>query len=211
MAQKRIFTIDIARAISIMLVVVGHYRPDNSPEWWMTFYSVLHTFRMPLFLGVSGYTYMYLLRERKDKQRNYQEFVKNKFQRLMIPYFFISVFVITVKLLVGGEGAAENPVSLASYYQMFYYPAAGPFVWFVFVLFMIFLIIPFFNTRKGLIALYLIALLLHFAPFELPEIFSYVSDFKAMLIYFVTGCLFYELRNFRTFIMNTNFLFYIPF
>ena len=211
MAQKRIFTIDIARAISIILVVTGHFQPENSPEWWLSFYDVLHTFRMPLFLAVSGYTYIYLLRERKDKHRMYKNFVLHKFQRLMIPYFFISVFVICMKLLVGVGGSTENPVSCKSFYEMFYYPAAAPFVWFVYTLFLIFLIIPIFNTRKGLTILFTISLILHLVPVNLTEKLEYVQYFKSMLVFFVAGCMFYEWRNLRTVIMNTHFIIFVTF
>jgi len=211
MTQKRIYTIDIARAISIILVVTGHFQPEGSPSWWMSFYDVLHTFRMPLFLAVSGYTYIYLLNERKDKQRTYKNFVLHKFQRLMIPYFFISVFIIGTKLLFGGNSAAENPVSYASFYEMFYTPAAGPFVWFVYVLFFIFLIIPHFNTRKGLTILFAISLILHFIPIAMPLQLEYLRYFKSMLVFFVAGCLFYEWRSLRTLIMNTNFFIFVAF
>ena len=206
MIKQRIYTIDIARAISIILVVAGHFNPENSPLGWQVFYYVLHTFRMPLFLAVSGYTYLYLQREREDKRRSYGTFVANKFQRLIIPYFFISVIVITIKLLVGNADAAENPVTWMSFVEMIYYPAAAPFVWFVYVLFMVFLIIPFFNTTKKLAALFVAALILHFAPIDLPEKFFFVNYFNKMLVFFVTGCLFYELRHVRNAIMNTHFL-----
>ncbi|MDR1172439.1 MAG: acyltransferase [Bacteroidales bacterium] len=208
MAKERIYTIDIARAISIMLVVAGHFKPDGSPDWWMSIYHVLHTFRMPLFLAVSGYTYIYLERERADKRRSYGKFVLHKFQRLMIPYFFISVFVIGTKLLLG-SGATDNPVSWASFHEMFYYPAAAPFVWFVYVLFFIFLVVPLFKTRKGLAVLFVAALILHFAPVHLPDKFLYVSYIKNMLVFFVAGCLFHELRNVRAFVMNMNFLVFV--
>ncbi len=34
MTKQRIETLDIARAICILLVVIGHYNPDNAPLWW---------------------------------------------------------------------------------------------------------------------------------------------------------------------------------
>jgi fucose 4-O-acetylase-like acetyltransferase len=210
-AKKRIFTIDIARAMSIMLVVTGHFKPANSPAWWLELYNILHIFRMPLFMAVSGYTYIYLQRERADKRKSYGRFVLHKFQRLMIPYFFISIFIISIKLLMGDVNSAESPVSLASFYEMFYYPAAAPFVWFVYVLFMIFLIVPFFETRKRLILLGVAALLLHFVPVQLPDIFAYIIDLKTMLVFFVIGCLFYEWSNVRTVIMNVNILIFVVF
>ena len=127
----------------------------------------------------------------------------------MVPYFFISVFIITTKLLVGG--ANEYPVSLTSFYKMFYYPAAAPFVWFVYVLFMIFLIVPHSNTRKGLPVLFAIALVLHFVPLHLPDAFLYLLEFKRMLVFFVAGCLFSEWRNVRTVVMKTHFLVFVAF
>ena len=209
MSKERIFTIDIARAISIILVVAGHFKPINTPDWWLSVFDVLHTFRMPLFLAVSGYTYVYLLRERADKNRSYGQFALHKFQRLMIPYFFISIFVISVKLLIGGSGSAENPVSLASFYEMFYYPTAAPFVWFVYVLFFIFLVVPLFNTRKGLSVLFVAALILHFIPVNLPDKLLYVYCIKNMLVFFVAGCMFYEWRKVRATVMNTHFLVFV--
>jgi fucose 4-O-acetylase-like acetyltransferase len=33
-ATKRLISIDIARAICIILVVIGHFKPDGSPVWY---------------------------------------------------------------------------------------------------------------------------------------------------------------------------------
>ena len=37
--MKRIVFIDIAKAICIILVVIGHFVPDNSPEWYVTLHG----------------------------------------------------------------------------------------------------------------------------------------------------------------------------
>lgn len=56
--KKRIVFIDIAKAICIILVVLGHYVPDNSPDWYVTLHDIIYTFHMPLFMFASGYVYI---------------------------------------------------------------------------------------------------------------------------------------------------------
>lgn len=55
--MKRLISIDIAKAICIILVVVGHYHPDNAPEWYGIIIRFIYTFHMPLFIFASGYIY----------------------------------------------------------------------------------------------------------------------------------------------------------
>lgn len=31
---KRLLAFDYLKAIAIILVVIGHWQPDNAPEWW---------------------------------------------------------------------------------------------------------------------------------------------------------------------------------
>lgn len=56
--MNRIIALDIAKAICIILVVMGHYVPDNSPAWYVLVHDVIYTFHMPLFMFVSGYVYI---------------------------------------------------------------------------------------------------------------------------------------------------------
>ena len=55
--MNRLISIDIAKAICIILVVIGHYNPDNAPEWYHTINLFIYTFHMPLFMFASGYVY----------------------------------------------------------------------------------------------------------------------------------------------------------
>ena len=56
--MKRIVTLDIAKAICIILVVIGHYIPDNSPDWYVLMRTFIYSFHMPLFMFASGFIYM---------------------------------------------------------------------------------------------------------------------------------------------------------
>lgn len=102
--MNRIIFLDIAKAICIILVVVGHYMPDNSPMWYVMLNKVIYTFHMPLFMFVSGYVYI-----ATKKDISYGSFLMKKVKRLMIPYFTTSVIVITIKLLTQDFMLVEHP------------------------------------------------------------------------------------------------------
>lgn len=53
--MQRLVFLDIAKAICIILVVIGHYHPDNSPEWYNVIWKFIYSFHMPLFMFASGY------------------------------------------------------------------------------------------------------------------------------------------------------------
>ena len=42
---------DIAKALCIVLVVVGHYFPENSPVWYECLNKLIYSFHMPLFMA----------------------------------------------------------------------------------------------------------------------------------------------------------------
>ena len=199
MATKRIFYIDIARAISIILIVIYHYQPDNSPSCYLVFNDIVRSFRLPLLLFVSGYIY-WITR----KPVAYKDFVWKKFQRLMVPYFFVSILVITLKLISQGNLQVDAPVSLSAYYQMFYLPiVSGFFLWFIYVLFLIFLIMPFFYSRHRLLYLLGISLILHFIPISFPNLFA-LFNLKQILCYFVLGCVLCEYTELRKKLSHIN-------
>ena len=42
--MQRLISFDIAKAICMILVVVGHYVPDYSPTWYVDIHDVIYTF-----------------------------------------------------------------------------------------------------------------------------------------------------------------------
>lgn len=120
--MNRIIALDIAKAICIILVVMGHYVPDNSPAWYVLVHDVIYTFHMPLFMFVSGYVYI-----ATKKRITYGDFLLKKVRRLMVPYLTTSVMVIVIKLLTQGSMSVDNPVTIFSFVEMFYMPVAGYF------------------------------------------------------------------------------------
>lgn len=112
--MNRIIALDIAKAICIILVVMGHYVPDNSPAWYVLVHDVIYTFHMPLFMFVSGYVYI-----ATKKRSTYGDFLLKKVRRLMVPYLTTSVMVIVIKLLTQGSMSVDNPVTIFSFVELF--------------------------------------------------------------------------------------------
>jgi fucose 4-O-acetylase-like acetyltransferase len=180
--SNRLTHIDVAKGICIILVVIGHYIPDNSPQWYLTLIDVIYSFHMPLFMFASGLIY-----HATKKPVKYDRFVMKKFKRLGIPYILVSWLIISIKLLTEKKMYVENPVSFSSFYEILYTPSAGFFLWFVYVLFLIFLIIPFFNTPRKINFLLLLSLICLLIPVPTTELFC-IAQLKAHLFYFVSGC-----------------------
>lgn len=201
--KKRFLEFDILKAICIILVVIGHYVPENSPTWYIWIHDLIYAFHMLAFMFASGYLYLATF-----KNINYLDFIAKKFQRLIIPYLLISNFIIITKLFSSKSLYLQNAVSLQAFYQQFYLPVAGFFLWFLFALFVIFLFVPFFNTSLKRSILLIFSVVLFFLPYPLPSYFC-LAQVQNMLVYFVLGVIAYEYSgkiaflNWVTFIIAT--------
>ena len=102
--EKRISFIDISRAFAIIFIVLGHtlVHSDNCEG----IFKLLYSFHVMLFFIISGYTF-------KNKD-NFWIFLKNKFFRLMIPYFIWAVIFLIPYILFGKE-VQENIGSNSSF------------------------------------------------------------------------------------------------
>lgn len=187
--MQRFVSIDIAKAICIILVVIGHYHPENAPDWYTLINRFIYTFHMPVFMFASGYIYIATL-----KKESYIHFISKKIKRLIIPYITTSFVIISLKLLTQGNAYVQNPVTLISYLKVFYLPEAGFFLWFIWALWWIFVILPLFKTKKARGWLFIVSILIAYIPISLPEIFCF-RQFKSMLIYFMLGVFIYESKD----------------
>lgn len=179
--MQRLISFDIAKAICIIMVVIGHYMPDYSPGWYVGMHDVIYTFHMPLFMFASGYIYM-----ATKKDLPYKDFLWKKVKRLIVPYLSVSAFVITIKLLTEEHAYVENPVTWISYVKMLYLPEAGYFLWFIWALWWMFVISPFFKSKQMRLGLFVLGIVLHYIPNIMPEEFC-LSQFQDMLVYFMIG------------------------
>lgn len=100
----------------------------------------------------------------------------------MFPYFILSWAIIGIKILVDGFMQVDHPVSISALYRVFYFPEAGYFLWFVYVLFLIFCIVPVFKSGNRLVLLSLLSLGLAFWD-TAPEYFC-IEQFCLNSIFF---------------------------
>lgn len=144
--QHRNISIDIAKGIGIILVVLGH---TKGPKELINF---IYCFHMPLFFFISGYLFNF------DKWSNrFSEFIKTRINRLIIPYFVMSLcFFYPFWFVLGrkfGEGKDLNIVPIKDFIGIFYGSAVDHYMdfntplWFLLCLF-ISEIIFFFILKK---------------------------------------------------------------
>ena len=90
-AGERILWLDAARGIGVVLVVLGHAISDtvmDNPLFSRLFYFI-YSFHMPLFFFISGYCGSKAIK--CDTISEKCKYIRSRFSRLMIPYFFIGV------------------------------------------------------------------------------------------------------------------------
>ena len=79
-ANARNVSLDIAKGIGIVLVVLGH---TKAPREIINF---IYCFHMPLFFVISGYLFKF------DKWKDrFSDFFRTRFERLLVPYFVMSL------------------------------------------------------------------------------------------------------------------------
>lgn len=93
MKTERLKFIDIARAFAIIFIVFGHTIVYS--EHCKIIYKILYSFHVVLFFILSGYTF------KIKKEENFFRFLKNKFFRIMIPYFFWAIIFIVPYMIFG--------------------------------------------------------------------------------------------------------------
>ena len=113
--KQRLEAFDIARAICIILVVVGHFNPDDTPAWWKAANTCIYSFHMPVFLFISGFIYAFYF-----KKSNYIPFMLKKMKRLFVPYLVASLIVVSIKLATQGGAYVEHPVTATTYLEILY-------------------------------------------------------------------------------------------
>ena len=91
MASIRLQWLDIAKGLTIILMVLGH---TSIPEFASKF---IWAFHMPLFFIASGWT-------TNQKKKNLVAFTSHKFRTIMIPFFVYSAIVLTIEKIALGGG-----------------------------------------------------------------------------------------------------------
>ncbi len=97
--EKRIKYIDIARCFAIVFIVFGH--ACSYSEHLAVFEKFVYSFHVALFFILSGYLF------KVKENEKFTTFVKNKFLRLMVPYF-IWAFLFLIPYMILGSNVANT-------------------------------------------------------------------------------------------------------
>lgn len=95
--MKRDYAVDIAKAIGILLMILGHCQ---GIPWLLR--NFIFSFHMPLFFIFSGYFY--------KTPQNMNEMVKKNARHLVVPYLFTSLGIIIVYLLMHNYAMAGKSI-----------------------------------------------------------------------------------------------------
>ena len=131
MEKKRFRSIDIARGIAMVSIVLGHL---GNP----TINRVVFTYHLPIFFLITGYFF--------KPEDGYREFLSKKWRQLLVPYFFtcclMCLFCVLYSIYSGQNWLMElGSYAYASLYgagdsyvEPFYIKAIGA-IWFLWATF----------------------------------------------------------------------------
>ena len=190
------------QAIGIVLVVFGHSFHQATGEDAAVcnrIFAIMHNFRMPLFMFVSGFLMMYTT-FCPGKDVTPRRFIRNKFRRLIVPFLFLSVVTFLPRCFL--TPMADDVVSLnwESFFKGLFsgYSLTVPTLWFLQASF-ITLIVCFtvvwafkklsFNLDMAFILLMVIFMTTLIMPYNVTDFFS-LGEVCNLGIFFVAGMIF---------------------
>ena len=144
MNKNKINWILILQAWAMLWVVIGHSRVGTEPGWPQyanALYYFASSFHMPLFIFVSGYLF-YITRI--NKKWPYWRMIKEKLERLGIPFVVFTAAALVLKSIFSSEMERPVTLNLSNFLHGFLYPADSPMaeMWFIATLFWMFLLYP---------------------------------------------------------------------
>ncbi len=135
--EKRPFLAFIAylQILGIILVVFGHSiheYPDGCHGMSLTIYWMLYSFRMPLFIFVSGFL-LYFTNFTSGHKKKWKHFTLNKLKRLLIPYLVLELVTFFPRVKMSGIADDAIPLTLQSFIDSFLYSnqLTIPYFWFI--------------------------------------------------------------------------------
>ncbi len=131
---NRYTEIDIARGVGIFLVVLGHSIKQTGVQagWIRMLIYLIYSFHMPLFFCLSGFVSAKLLTMNRAERIGY---IKARAVRLLVPYFFIGLLYVPVKLRL--SDMAIKPFQVTDIWKLLIGQNPDVSLWFLYVLFLI--------------------------------------------------------------------------
>lgn len=187
--HNRIESIDIAKGIGILLMVMGHTGFGD------VFDKLINTFHMPLFFFVSGYFY------RPQKTKSFKEYLIHQINVLIIPYLVFAVFYEILHYIFTGDFSIQYFAKSLISSNHNRIDVAGA-LWFLLALFSSKIIYCLLEHKiKGLLNLTIVVTMISFAALTLRKFdikFPLCIDTAlSMLILIHSGYLLYVYREKR--------------
>ncbi len=190
--HKEKLDVTIAKAIAIVLVVVGHIMAGGTSEgneWFSRLVDYIYLFHMPFFIFISGY--LFFKKGRVERLANaYKTHISNQAIRLILPFFFMGAFIVTGKIVMSYIVHVDNiPDNVfAGFINLVWHTkhSASEFLWYIFVLFIYGAITPLlYLLFRDNMKLWLI---LGVALFAIPPIdYFYLDKLTFFFLFFVFG------------------------
>lgn len=188
------------QVIGIILVVFGHSfheYPDGSMGKTLLVYRMMYSFRMPLFMFVSGFLMVYTC-FMDGRSSKWTSFAASKIKRLLIPYFFLTLITFVPRASLSFMADDSITLSAESLFRALFYSGENmviPLFWFLqasFVLLVVTHLIISLAKKTSVsdvvtyVFLIVLSVSLLVLPFESGSFFS-VSDVVRLAVYFMLG------------------------
>ncbi|KMT21180.1 acyltransferase [Clostridium cylindrosporum] len=158
MGKKRIYEVDILRGIAFLAVVLQHslagFIYDSNLKVYESITSSLLLniirFAVPLFVVMTGFSLYY-----SDKGNGYLEFIKKRFNQIILPYLLWTVVYDLFMFLITGMKVKGLYDTLIEYLKYVFTGTASYHLWYMVMIIQFYLIYPIFkklinknNTKK---------------------------------------------------------------
>lgn len=190
----RLKHICLFQVIGPILVILGHSLNGiniTSGIWYSITKEWIYIFHMPLFFMISGYLLSF---KEFEGTKGYLGFIKQKFNRLLLPYLIWNVIGFIPKLLVQQITPDTVELSIAQIIKCLFYPRQTIWghTWFLVALFLLYVITPLWKkifqekNNAPKIIIMILSTILYVLPIGTE--FLCISDLHRDILFFVLGC-----------------------
>jgi len=216
--SNKIEWLAVLRGLNILLVVMLHIQlidmsTGESFKFCNEITFIFNPIRMPLFIFISG-GLLYVSRITKDF--NVKDLYYDKFQRIMIPFFFFVNVYYILKIIFNQFTKTSVEFSLQNYLSSFIYFSDHPSapLWFLATLMIFMLLYPLYcYLCKHYLLMFLFlcfTIVFSFVDFDVQSPYNIFSilDVNHYLVFFFFGIFFFRFRIYKL-IDNYYFLFFV--
>lgn len=170
MAKQRIDSLDIAKGIGILLIVLAHgaspvMQGHHTITW---FYNIISSLILSVFSFTAGYVATKLVTKPSDKLT----LIKQRATRLLIPYFIWAIIYAPMKIIMSDH--VRNKYEY-KWYTLFLGNSPNGQLWYLYLLFIASVFAILFVNKKNLPVFTIIFLIVSIAAPGIPDSLSFTS------------------------------------